>query len=201
MMTKSLAQLAQQSNRIWLSAATSILLLAGCQDSANAGGTSPAPSGAPAAAAPAPTQASDLPPLDPNNIVSIALGSADHTTLVTALKAADYVGAVANPGPLTVFAPTNAAFAKLPPGTVEDLLKAEKQAALKEVIKYHATTSVYKASDLKDGMVLGMANGAKVTFHVVDGKVTVNNATILASVPASNGIVHIIDAVLLPPAS
>ena len=74
------------------------------------------------------------PPLDPDNIVSIAIASKDHTTLVTALKAADYVRSVANPGPLTVFAPTNAAFDKLPAGTVGTLLKPEKQADRKEII-------------------------------------------------------------------
>jgi len=140
------------------------------------------------------------PPLDPNNIVSIAAGSKDHTTLVTALKAADYVRSVANPGPLTVFAPTNDAFGKLPAGTVEGLLKPEKQPDLKEIIKYHATTSVYEVKDLKDGQQLAMANGKKVTVHVKDGKVKINDANVVASIRASNGIVHVIDAVLLPPA-
>ena len=141
------------------------------------------------------------PPLDPNNIVSIAAGSKDHTTLVTALKAADYVRSVANPGPLTVFAPTNDAFAKLPAGTVEGLLKPAKQADLKEIIKYHATTSVYETSALKDGMQLAMANGKKVVVAVKDGKVQINGANVIASLRASNGIVHVIDAVLLPPAN
>lgn len=141
------------------------------------------------------------PPMDANNIVSIALASKDHTTLVAALKAANYVAAIANPGPLTVFAPTNAAFAKLPPGTVEELIKPEKQADLKEILKYHATTSVYQAADLKDGMQLAMSNGAKVTIHVAaDGQITVNDAHVLASIRASNGIVHVVDGVLLPPA-
>ncbi len=158
-----------------------------------------APLGAGAAATAQPKTA-QIPPLDPNNIVSIAVASKDHTTLVTALKAADYVTSVANPGPLTVFAPTNDAFAKLPAGTVEGLLLPEKQADLKEIIKYHATTSVYLAEDLKDGQLLAMANGAKVTIHVTDGKVKVNDANVLASIRASNGVVHVIDAVLLPPA-
>ena len=130
---------------------------------------------------------------------SFAVASKDHTTLVAALKAADYVTAVANPGPLTVFAPTDAAFAKLPAGTVEALVKPEKQADLKEVLKYHATTSVWEAKDLKDGMTLGMSNGKKVTIKVVDGQIMVNDAKILASVRASNGVVHVIDTVLLPP--
>lgn len=160
------------------------------------------PAAAPAAAATAPAEPPPAPPpLDPNNIVSIAVASKDHTTLVAALKAADYVTSVANPGPLTVFAPTNAAFEKLPPGTVEDLVKPENQAKLKEIIKYHATTSVYEAKDLKDGMSLGMSNGAKVTIKVApDGTITVNDAKILASIRASNGEVHVIDGVLLPPA-
>lgn len=160
----------------------------------------PQPQPAPTTA-PAPTEAppSAPPPLDPTNIVSIAVASKDHTTLVAALRAADYVTAIANPGPLTVFAPTDAAFAKLPAGTVDALVKPEKQADLKEVLKYHATTSVWEAKDLKDGMTLGMSNGKKVTIKVVDGQIMVNDAKILASIRASNGVVHVIDAVLLPP--
>jgi uncharacterized surface protein with fasciclin (FAS1) repeats len=170
-------------------------LVGGCKKSQD----QPAPTQTSATSAiAAPAQAA--PPLDPNNIVSIAIASKDHTTLVAALKAADYVTAVANPGPLTVFAPTNDAFAKLPPGTVEELVKPAKQAELKEIVKYHATTSVYEAKDLKDGMVLGMSNGKKVTIKVMpDGTITVNDAKILASVRASNGVVHVIDGVLLPP--
>jgi len=148
------------------------------------------------AVAPKPTAP---PPLDPNNIVSIAMASKDHTTLVAALQAADYVTSIANPGPLTVFAPTDAAFAKLPAGTVENLVKPENQAALKEVLKYHATTSVYETKHLKDGQKLGMANGKNATIRVVDGVYTINDATIVASVRGSNGIVHVIDGVLLPP--
>lgn len=159
------------------------------------------PPAAPTLANPAPVakKTAEIPPLDPNNIVSIAVGSKDHTTLVTALKAADYVTSIANPGPLTVFAPTNAAFDKLPKGTVEGLLQPDKQDALKEILKYHATTSVYEAGDFKDGQKLAMANGAKVTIGVKDGKVTVNDAMVLASIRASNGIVHVVDGVLLPP--
>jgi uncharacterized surface protein with fasciclin (FAS1) repeats len=159
------------------------------------------PAEAPVATLPtAPAQQdTNPPPLDPTNIVSIAVGSKDHTTLVTALKAANYVKSVANPGPLTVFAPTNAAFDKLPAGTVETLLKPEKQDDLKEIIKYHATTSVWEAPLLKDGMQLAMANGKKVTIHVKDGTLFVNDAKVLASVRASNGVVHVVDGVLLPP--
>jgi uncharacterized surface protein with fasciclin (FAS1) repeats len=148
----------------------------------------------------APAEKPSRPPLDPNNIVSIAAGSPDHTTLVAALEAADYVTSVANPGPLTVFAPTNAAFEKLPPGTVEGLLQPDKLDDLKYVLKYHAATSVHDLTNLKDGQSLAMANGAKVEIHVQDGKLKVNDANVIASIRASNGIVHVIDAVLLPPA-
>lgn len=145
--------------------------------------------------------ADNLPPLDPTNIVSIASGSPDHTTLVKALKAANYVTAVASPGPFTVFAPTNAAFAKLPKGTLEGLLQPGKQEDLRNVLKYHVTTSMYPAAALTDGLVLAMANGAKTTVHAKDGKITIGDANVIATIPGSNGVVHVIDAVLLPPAS
>ncbi len=158
----------------------------------------PAPSPAPAAA---PKHASNVPPLDPTNIVSIAKGSEDHETLVAAIEAADYVTSVAASGPLTVFAPTDAAFDALPPGTLDDLLKPENADQLREVLKYHVTTSALGADTFRDGQTLGMANGAKTTIHVQDGQVTINGAHVLASIPASNGMVHVIDAVLLPPGS
>jgi uncharacterized surface protein with fasciclin (FAS1) repeats len=153
---------------------------------------------APAAAAPA-KEASNVPPLNENNIVSIAIRSEDHTTLVAAIKAADYVTSVAASGPLTVFAPTNAAFAKLPEGTVENLVKPENVATLREILKYHVTTSAIETGWMKDGQTLGMANGAKTTVHVDGETVKINDATIIASIPASNGIVHVVDTVLLPP--
>ena len=134
-----------------------------------------------------------------NDIVDIAAGSPDHTTLVTAVKAADYVTSLKNPGPLTVFAPTNAAFARLPAGTVEGLLKPESREQLQKILQYHVTPATYEVRWLKDGMTLGQANGGKVKIGVRNGKVTVNGANVLASIRASNGIVHVIDAVLLPP--
>jgi uncharacterized surface protein with fasciclin (FAS1) repeats len=135
----------------------------------------------------------------PMDIVDVAAASKDHSTLVTAVKAADLVRALKNPGPLTVFAPTNAAFDKLPKGTVEGLLQPEKKEALAKILQYHVTTSVYQIKDLKDGMTLGAANGGKVKVHVKDGKVTINDAAIVGTVSAWNGIVHVIDTVLLPP--
>lgn len=132
------------------------------------------------------------------DVVKVAAGSADHTTLVTAVKAADLVNVLSNAGPFTVFAPTNAAFDKLPAGTVEGLLKPEKKADLQDILQYHVAVAVYKPEMLQDGQVINMANGGNVTIGVKDGKITVNGANVVATVPASNGIVHVIDAVLLP---
>jgi uncharacterized surface protein with fasciclin (FAS1) repeats len=135
------------------------------------------------------------------NIVKVAVGSPDHTTLVKALKQAELVDVLANPGPFTVFAPNNAAFDKLPKGTLDELMKPEKKADLQNILQYHVTTSALKASFFTDGQTIGMVNGDNVTVKVKDGKITLNNsATIVASVQASNGMVHIIDGVLLPPA-
>jgi len=136
----------------------------------------------------------------PKNVVDVAVGSKDHTTLVTALKAADLVVSLQNPGPFTVFAPTNAAFAALPAGTLDGLLKPEKKSDLARILQYHVTVSTYQLKDLKDGMTLGMASGGNTKIAVKDGKTTVNGANVIASIRVSNGIVHVIDAVLLPPA-
>ena len=135
------------------------------------------------------------------DIVKVAVSSPDHTTLVAALKQAELVTALSNAGPFTVFAPTNAAFDKLPAGTVDGLLKPEKKEDLQNILQYHVTLAAMKAETFKDGQVLGMVNGDNVTLSIKDGKVMLNNsATIIASIPASNGIIHVIDGVLLPPA-
>ena len=135
------------------------------------------------------------------NVVKIANGSKDHTTLVAAIKQAELVTALSNAGPFTVFAPTNAAFDALPAGTVEGLMKDDKKADLQNILQYHVAVSALKAESFVDGQTLGMVNGDNITVSVKDGKVTLNNsAHIVASIPASNGIIHVIDAVLLPPA-
>jgi uncharacterized surface protein with fasciclin (FAS1) repeats len=135
------------------------------------------------------------------DVVKVAVGSPDHTTLVAALKQAELVTALSNAGPFTVFAPTNAAFDKLPAGTVDGLMKDEKKADLQNILQYHVAVAVYKTDLMQDGQVIGQANGDNITISVKDGKVTVNGtANIVASIPASNGIIHVIDAVLLPPA-
>ncbi len=134
------------------------------------------------------------------NVVKVAASSKDHTTLVAAVKQADLVTSLSNAGPFTVFAPTNEAFDKLPKGTLESLMKDDKKEDLQNILQYHVAVSAMKAESFHDGQVLGMVNGDNITISVKDGKVTLNNsAHIIASIPASNGIIHVIDAVLLPP--
>ena len=138
--------------------------------------------------------------LSQKNVVQVAIGSKDHSTLVTAVQAAELVDALSNAGPFTVFAPTNAAFDKLPAGTVDNLLKPESKDDLANILQYHVSLGVFKAESFTDGQVIGQVNGNDITMSVKNGKVMVNGATIVASVPASNGIIHVIDGVLLPPA-
>ncbi|MBS1487271.1 MAG: fasciclin domain-containing protein [Bacteroidetes bacterium] len=137
--------------------------------------------------------------LSQRNVVQVAVGSPDHTTLVTALKTAKYVDALSNAGPFTVFAPTNAAFDKLPAGTVEGLLKPESNDALRNILEYHVAVGVYKQENLKDGQKINQVNLDDVVITNKDGKFMVNDANIVATVSASNGIVYVIDKVLLPP--
>ena len=132
------------------------------------------------------------------NIVQIAVGSKDHTTLVAAVKAASLVDALSNAGPFTVFAPTNEAFSKVPKETLDNLMKPENKAALSNILEYHTFVGVVKTEQMRDGQKLNQVNLKNVVLGVKDGKFTVNGANIIASVPASNGIVHVIDAVLLP---
>jgi uncharacterized surface protein with fasciclin (FAS1) repeats len=131
------------------------------------------------------------------DIVKVAVGSPDHTTLVAALQAADLVNSLANPGPFTVFAPTDEAFAKLPAGTVEDLVKPENKATLVKILYHHVTTSALDVDMFDDGMDLGMVEG-RVMIKKENGEMWVDGAKVIASVRASNGWVHVIDAVLVP---
>ena len=132
------------------------------------------------------------------DVVKTAAGSADHTTLVAAVKAAELVDVLSNAGPFTVFAPTNEAFNKLPAGTVDDLLKPENKAKLQDILQYHVAVAVYKPEMLQDGQTIGMANSGNIKISVKDGVIMVNGkAKVLASIPASNGIIHVIDNVLL----
>ncbi len=144
-------------------------------------------------------------------VVDVAVGSKNHTTLVAAVTAADLVATLQSAGPFTVFAPVNAAFDKLPAGTVPTLLKPENKALLTKVLTYHVVAgnidaaAVVKA--IKDGngkAVLTTVSGGKLTASVVDGKVILTDenggtATVTATdLKAGNGIVHVIDGVVLP---
>ena len=122
-----------------------------------------------------------------------------HDSVVVELDLAGLDDELASPGTLTVFAPTNDAFAKLPAGTVEGLLKPEKLADLKSILEYHTYVGTLKTDYMDDGQSFEQVNGGKVSISKKDGKVMVNGkATILASFPTSNGIIHVIDEVLLP---
>ncbi|MBV6479524.1 MAG: hypothetical protein HGGPFJEG_02298 [Ignavibacteria bacterium] len=131
------------------------------------------------------------------DVVDIAIGSKDHTTLVTAVKAADLVTSLKNAGPFTVFAPVNAAFDKLPKGTVDDLLKPENKSKLTNILYHHVIVGVMKEDMLQDGSDVTMFDGKTVKISKKDGATYIDDAKIVASVAASNGIVHVIDAVIL----
>ena len=132
------------------------------------------------------------------NVVQTAVASKDHTTLVAALKAADLVDALSNAGPFTVFAPTNAAFDKLPAGTVEGLLKPEKKDDLENILGYHTYVGVLKTDYMQDGDEYDMVYGGKIKITKKDEQVFVNGSPIVGSIETANGIVHVIGDVLLP---
>ena len=142
--------------------------------------------------APAPAEA-------PKDIVDLAIASADHSTLVAAVQAAGLVETLKGAGPFTVFAPTNAAFSALPAGTVEGLLKPEKKADLSSILTYHVVPGTVKAADLKDGQKIKTVQGAELTVSIKDGKVMIDGANVTAAdLVASNGVIHVIDAVVMP---
>ena len=144
-------------------------------------------------------------------IVDIAVGSKEHTTLVAGLTAADLVTTLQSAGPFTVFAPTNAAFSKLPAGTLETLLKPENKATLAKILTYHViagtfdAAAVVKAIKANNGSLsLTTVSGNKLVASIKQGKVTLtdekgNSATVVAAdLTATNGVIHVIDAVVLP---
>jgi uncharacterized surface protein with fasciclin (FAS1) repeats len=133
-----------------------------------------------------------------NDIVKVAVGSKDHTTLVAAVKAAELVDVLSNAGPFTVFAPVNAAFDALPAGTVDGLLQPDKKADLQNVLQYHVAVAVYNPTMFQDGQKIEMVNGGIATISIKDGKTYINDAELLGNVKASNGIVYVINKVLLP---
>lgn len=138
------------------------------------------------------------------NIVQNAVNSKDHTTLVAAVKAAGLVPTLEGKGPFTVFAPTNAAFGKLPAGTVDNLVKPENKATLTKILTYHVVPGKLEASDLKDGQKLKTVEGEELTVKksgssvmIVDAKGGSSTVTI-PNVNQSNGVIHVVDTVLMP---
>jgi uncharacterized surface protein with fasciclin (FAS1) repeats len=134
------------------------------------------------------------------DIVSLAMGTESLSTLVAAVKAAGLVETLQGDGPFTVFAPTDEAFAALPEGTLDNLLKPENKEKLAAILTYHVVAGKVMSTDLSDGMKAKTVNGAEVTITTADGA-KVNGANVVsADVAASNGVVHVIDAVIMPPA-
>ena len=138
------------------------------------------------------------------NIVENAVNSKDHTTLVAAVKAAGLVETLEGKGPFTVFAPTNAAFGKLPAGTVDTLVKPESKATLTKILTYHVVPGKLEASDLTEGKKLKTAEGEELTVKKMDGKTWIVDAkggtsmVTISNVNKSNGVIHVIDTVLMP---
>ena len=132
-------------------------------------------------------------------IVDLAVATPDLSTLVAALKAADLVDTLSGKGPFTVFAPTNEAFAALPAGVLANLLKPENKAQLVDILTYHVASGDVHAKDLMDMQMLKTVEGKKVTVRTAGKTILINSAKVVtADVDASNGVVHIIDAILMP---
>lgn len=135
----------------------------------------------------------------PKTVVDIAVGSPDHTTLVAAVTAAGLVETLSGSGPFTIFAPTNAAFAALPAGTVENLVKPENKVQLTSILTYHVVAGNVMAADLTDGQKVTTLNGKELTVSIANGVVKINGATVVAAdLAGSNGVIHVVDGVILP---
>ena len=132
------------------------------------------------------------------NIVEIASENKDFSTLVAAVVAAGLAETLSGTGPFTVFAPTNEAFAKLPAGTVEELLKPENKEKLAAILTYHVVAGKVMSKDLSNGQKAATVNGQEVTVTIGEG-VKVDTATVVtADLEASNGVIHVIDSVIMP---
>tara|TARA_R110002110_G_scaffold184698_4_gene391537 strand:- start:15129 stop:15644 length:516 start_codon:yes stop_codon:yes gene_type:complete len=134
-----------------------------------------------------------------SNIVEVAAGNEDFSTLVAALQAAGLVDVLSGEGPFTVFAPTNAAFAKLPAGTVESLLEPANKQQLVDILTYHVVAGTVYAKDVVELTEATTVNGADISIAVTNDGVQINNATVVTTdIKASNGVIHVIDTVILP---
>ena len=133
------------------------------------------------------------------DIVDTAVAAGSFTTLAKALKAADLVDTLKGPGPFTVFAPTDAAFAKLPAGTLDKLLKPENKDQLRRILTYHVVPGEVRAADVVKLPSAKAVSGDTITVKVNDGKVHVDDANVIKTdIQASNGVIHVIDTVILP---
>ena len=133
------------------------------------------------------------------NIVENAANSADHTTLVAAVKQAGLAETLSGAGPFTVFAPTNASFDAVPKATLDQLMTDAGKKDLTNILTYHVVPGNYKAADLKDGQKLKTVQGKDLTVKVTDGKVFINDAEVsIADVVSSNGVTHVVNKVLMP---
>jgi uncharacterized surface protein with fasciclin (FAS1) repeats len=134
------------------------------------------------------------------DIVDLAVATEDLSTLVAAVKAGGLVETLKGDGPFTVFAPTNEAFAALPEGTLESLLKPENKDMLVQILTYHVVPGKVKSTDLKDGMKATTVEGSDVKVKIDKDGVKINDARVTnADIKASNGVVHVIDKVIMPP--
>jgi len=173
--------------------ALAVLTLAACGSSSTTAASS-APAAATSSAASSPAASS---PAAAGTIVDVAAANADFTTLVAAVKAAGLAETLSGPGPFTVFAPTNEAFAALPAGLLDKLLKPENKAVLAKILTYHVLASKVMAADVKDGKV-ATVEGGTITIDTMNG-VKVNDAKVVTTdIAASNGVIHVIDKVLVP---
>ncbi len=135
----------------------------------------------------------------PKDVVDTAVAAGSFKTLAAALQAADLIGTLKGAGPFTVFAPTDAAFAKLPAGTVEDLLKPQNKAKLQRILTYHVVSGRVMAADVVKLKSAKAVSGDSITVAVSNGTVRVDNATVTSTdIAASNGVIHVIDSVILP---
>jgi uncharacterized surface protein with fasciclin (FAS1) repeats len=160
---------------------------------------------APEVATTAPSDATSA-ATEPATVVDVAAGNADFSTLVTAVQSADLVATLSSPGPFTVFAPVNEAFAALPAGTLDSLLMPENKAQLTSILTYHVVPGKVLSSDLTDGMSVTTVEGQTLSVGMGAGGVTLTDASgntvsvAKADIEAGNGVVHVIDGVLLPTA-
>ena len=179
-------------------AAASAMTLAACSSESSSSSTASTSPSMAASASPGMTNPAST--TDTTDIVGVASANPSTTTLVTALEAAGLVEALQAPGPFTVFAPTNDAFAALPAGVLDKLVQPQNKAALTQILTYHVVNGEVMAADVTNGPVPTL-EGQSITLSTANGGVTINNTAKVTTpdVDASNGVIHLIDTVLLPP--